>query len=132
MIASGFDATCGVTNIGLLDGLTLVPGIYCFKTFVLSAGATLTLDGSKGGGKWVFVAGSTFITGAKAKVVMKDGLASNVMWIQGTSATIGAHSVIEGTLMASAAITLNTGALINGHAIAGTAVTCASNCNVSF
>jgi hypothetical protein len=34
--------------------------------------------------------------------------------------------------MASAAITLNTGSKVDGHAIAGTAVTCESNCQVSF
>jgi hypothetical protein len=33
--------------------------------------------------------------------------------------------------MATAAITLNTGAIVDGHAIAGTAVTCASKCHVS-
>jgi hypothetical protein len=112
--------------------LTLGPGIYCFETFSLSAGANVTLDGTKGGGKWVFVAKSTFITGANAKVVTKGGLASNVLWVLGTSATIGAHSEMKGSIMASAAITFNTGASLDGHAIAGSAVTCASNCNVTF
>jgi hypothetical protein len=78
----------------------------------------------------VFVAGSTFITGANAKIIIKSGLASNVLWILGTSATIGAYTEMKGTIMASAAITLNTGAIVDGHAIAGTTVTYASNCEV--
>jgi hypothetical protein len=55
-----------------------------------------------------------------------------VIWVLGTSATIGAHSEMKGSIMASAAITFNTGASLDGHAIAGSAVTCASNCNVTF
>jgi hypothetical protein len=132
VIYSAYDATCDVSNIGVLDGQKLTPGVYCFGTFSLSAGATLTLDGTQGGGKWVFVAATTFITGANAKVIIDGGLASDVIWVLGTSATIGAGTEMKGSIIASAAITLNSGSKVDGHAIAGTAVTCASHCHVSF
>jgi hypothetical protein len=38
---------------------------------------------------------------------------------------------MKGTILAKAAITFNTGASILGHAIAGTAVTCASACQAT-
>jgi hypothetical protein len=72
VINSGLIATCGTSNISVLDGLTLLPGVYCFETFSLSASATVTLDGTNAGGKWMFVAGSTLITGAIWKHIIID------------------------------------------------------------
>jgi hypothetical protein len=48
VIWDGQDATCGASDISVLDRLTLPPGIYCFETFSLSAGAIVTLDGTNG------------------------------------------------------------------------------------
>jgi hypothetical protein len=63
-ITSGSAATCTSTVVSVLDGLTLTPGKYCFLTFSLNAGATVTLDGTGvESPQWVFVAGTTFITG---------------------------------------------------------------------
>jgi hypothetical protein len=131
-IDSAFSATCTITSISVLDGRTLAPGVYCFSTFSLSAGASVTLDGTGyESPQWVFVSGTTFITGTSASIVIISGNPSNVFWVVGTSATIGANTGIQGTLLAKAAITFNTGASIIGHAIAGTAVTCASACRAT-
>lgn len=134
VIASGLAATCTgiVTSLGVLNGLSLPPGVYCHGTFSMAAGATVYLNGTGvTNPQWVFVAGTTFITGIKANIVIIGGNPSNVFWVLGTSATIGAYTQMKGTILAKAAITLNTGASVIGHALAGTALTCASNCDVS-
>jgi len=50
---------------------------------------------------------------------LKNGaLASNVLWQVGTSATLGPSSQLKGTILASEAITLQTGASLDGRALA--------------
>jgi hypothetical protein len=52
----------------------------------------------------------------------------NVFWQVGSSATLGTSTTFAGTIMAQASITLNTGATLNGRALARTgAVTLISN-----
>jgi hypothetical protein len=64
VIDSAFSATCTMTSISVLDGMTLTPGVYCFSTFSLNAGASVTLDGTGyESPQWVFVSETTFITG---------------------------------------------------------------------
>jgi hypothetical protein len=134
VLVSGLAATC--TGTGPVSPILVggyVPGVYCFYTLGMTASTTLTLnDNSVAHPQWVFVATTTFITGANAKVLINGGDARNVYWIVGTSATLGANTQMQGTILAAAAITLGTGASIIGHALAGTAVTCESGCRVSI
>jgi Ice-binding-like len=44
--------------------------------------------------------------------------ASNIFWQVGSSATLGTNSVFKGTIMADQSITLNTGATLDGRALA--------------
>jgi hypothetical protein len=136
LIAAGFDAICTGTKptSSLLIGV-YEPGVYCFGTLSMNHDTTLTLKNLDAieNPKWVFVATTTFITGINAKVVLDgaDAIANNVLWVIGTSATIGANTQMQGTLLAAAAITLNSGSRLIGRALAGTAVTCESECYVS-
>jgi hypothetical protein len=67
----------------------------------------------------VFQAGSTLITASGSKVVMLNGAQScNVFWQVGSSATLGTNSTFLGTIMALTSISLQTGAKLDGRALA--------------
>jgi hypothetical protein len=133
VIVSGLNAPCTDSTRSVLSG-SLEPGVYCAGTFWMAAGAKLDLVNTQiePHPEWVFVAATTFITGAGAEVTVSGGHSDGVFWIVGTSATIGATTKMKGIILAAAAVTLNTGAEVIGHVIAGTAVTCASNCRVNL
>ncbi|MBF0245695.1 MAG: DUF3494 domain-containing protein, partial [Planctomycetes bacterium] len=46
--------------------------------------------------------------------------AENIFWQVGTQATLGTSVIFHGTIMADASITMNTGATLNGRALAFT------------
>jgi hypothetical protein len=113
---------------GDLSGLTLVPGVYCATTFSTVASSVVTLDAQNNlAAQWIFVAGTTVITGASSSIVfLNGGKADDVFWAIGTSATLGASSAFMGSIIASAAITFGSSSTLLGHAYAGTAITFAS------
>lgn len=109
---------------GNLGGLTLVPGLYKSGDGAQISGtgsnAILTLDaGGDSTAVWVFQMASTLQTDSGTSIVLAGGAqASNVFWAVGTSATLGTTSSFAGTIMADQTITLNTGAKLNGRALA--------------
>jgi hypothetical protein len=72
---------------------------------------------------------STLTTTSGREVVLAGGAkASNIYWQVGSSATLGTTTEFKGTIMANQSITLNTGASLNGRALARIgAVTLAGN-----
>ena len=114
---------CDTTYPGTKDlvGESLVPGVYCADDFTLSG--TLTLSGS---GVWIFKSSSTLITSGTANVVGGDPC--NVWWRVASSATLGTDTQLIGNILALTSITLNSGATLNGRALARNgAVTLAAN-----
>ena len=110
------DATGAVPVIdmaGDLGGRTLLPGIYHFPVAAALHG-TLTLDGQgKTNPLFIFQIGSTLTTGTGARVVLTGGASGcAVFWAVGSSATIGTDTSLQGNLMATVSITMNTGATI--------------------
>jgi hypothetical protein len=118
---------------GDLTGLTLGPGLYN-STSTLAVSGTMTLNGF-GHSDAVFIIqmASTLTTGPGSQIVLIGGAqASNIIWQVGTSATLGTNSVFKGTILADQSITLNTGARLDGRALARTgAVTLDTNAIVA-
>ncbi|WP_229712265.1 ice-binding family protein [Streptomyces daqingensis] len=102
-----------------LGGLTLVPGVYCFDSSAqLTGDLTLDAEGDPNA-VWVFQIGSTLTTASSSNVNLINGASPcNVFWQVGSSATLGTDTDFVGTIMALTSITLNTGADINGRALA--------------
>jgi hypothetical protein len=107
-----------------LAGQTLPPGLYvsALNSFAISS-ANLTLDAQGDpGAVWVFqMPGSTLtLTAPGCSVTLKNGAqASNIVWQVGSSATIAAGCVVEGSILADTTITLADSAIVNGRALAG-------------
>lgn len=99
------------------------------STVILSAG-NVTLD-AQGDANAVFIfqIASTLTTLGSTQVVLAGGAqAKNIFWQVGSSATLGTNSIFKGTIMALQAVTLNTGASLQGRALArNAAVTFDSN-----
>jgi len=118
------DQGCSTTYAGVQD-LTLVsplvPGVYCADAFLLTG--NLTLSGS---GVWIFKSAATLITSPGSSVTGGDPC--NVWWRVVSSATLDTTTSFIGNILALTSITLNTGATLDGRALAQTgAVTLDTN-----
>ena len=111
---------CPITVAGNLGGQTLTPGLYKSVSSLAISSGDLTLD-AQGDGDQVFVfqMATTLTTTGGRKVILAGGAKStNVYWQVGTSATLGTTTSFQGTIMADQSITLDTGATLNGRALA--------------
>ena len=115
---------------GDLSGLTFTPGVYAVATSTMLSAGNVTLD-AQGDAETVFIfqVGTTLTTGNGTAVVLAGGAkASNVYWSVGTSATFGSTSTFKGNVLAASAITMVTGATIEGRLLAqGAAVALDTN-----
>ncbi len=112
---AGLTPTQDLTGIEL-GGLTLTSGVYFFSSSADLTG-TLTLEGP---GPFIFQIGSTLTTGsADGSAVIATDCGCDVYWDVGSSATLGTYTAFEGTILAVASVTVDTGATIEyGRAIA--------------
>jgi hypothetical protein len=128
--AAGRPCPGGHTLPGDLGGTTILPGVYCNGSSVGITG-TVTLDGGGNTGSvFIFQIGSTLTTAAGNSTVLliNGATASNIFWQVGSSATLGTNTFFNGTILALASVTANSGAVLNGRALAQTgAVTLANN-----
>jgi hypothetical protein len=114
---------------GDISGKTLTSGVYKWSNSVV-INSDVTLQGSATD-IWIFeisgdltvAAGGSIPTGIK--VVLSGGaLASNIYWQVGglTGATLGTYSTFNGIILSAKQIIMNTGAVLNGKALAATQV----------
>lgn len=120
-----------VVSDGELGGKNLAPGLYKSApgSFAITS-VDLTLD-ARGdpNAVWIFQMASTLIVGSGRQVILAGGAqANNIFWQVGSSATLGTTSVFKGNILAYTAITVATGAVLTGRALArNAAVTLDSN-----
>jgi len=108
-----------------LGGQTFEPGVYSAGTSLnIAFGSTVTMQGP---GTYIFQAGSTLITAADVSISYTNGAMphnTNVVFVLGTSATLGARCSLQASILAKAAITFGVGSgLEGGCAVAQTAIT---------
>ncbi len=117
----------GAGNIG---GLTLAPGLYKWSTDV-TIPTNVTLSGNATA-VWIFqIAGNLSIASGGSlpggiKVILAGGAkAANVFWQVGggSGATLGTYSTFNGNILSATQVVVQTGAVLNGRALAGTLVT---------
>jgi hypothetical protein len=108
------------TEIG---GKSFTPGTYRSSSF--TNGAVVTLDGEGDDtSEFLFIAGTTLVTAADTHFILVNGAkAENVVWALGTAATLGARSVVQGSILAGTAITFGMESELHGCALAQSAVT---------
>lgn len=124
-LASAFSAAAGrsptMSYVGGFDlgGQTLTAGVYHDPTsFGLSG--LLTLD-AQGNPNAVFIiqAGTSLTTAAASSVQLINGAqASQVDWVVGSSATLGADSTLVGSVLAADDIAADAGATVQGQLLA--------------
>ena len=107
---------------GNIDGLALVPGLYKWGT-----GVTIPIGVTLSGGAndvWIFQIAQDLTVSNGAIVTLSGGAqASNVFWQVAGETTLGTTSDFKGIILCQTLIALNTGAVMNGRALAQTAVT---------
>jgi len=102
-----------------LGGDTLAPGVYCFTVSEVHLTGTLTLNaGGDPNAAWIFKTGSSLVTASNSAVVLIGGATpcnnDNITWQVGSSATLGSSTSFLGNILASASVTLNSGAVTTG------------------
>ena len=122
--ATGIDQPCTTTYaeaLHELGGSNLGPGVYCGTAFALTG--NLTLSGS---GVWIFKSASTLNTAVGSSVTGGDPC--NVWWRLASAGTIiGSNTTLIGNILALTDINFQTGATLNGRALAQTSIALTHN-----
>jgi hypothetical protein len=98
---------------------TFTPGTYrSGREINFPYGTVVTLYGMNDPNpEFLFIAGSTLVT------ISTWRKAENVLWALGTAATIGANSILEGSILAGTPVMFGNRSVLHGCAIAQSAVT---------
>lgn len=133
-LLGGGTAIASPMSLGGVSGSTLVAGVNYFTPGVYASTSAIAIDGDitldaqgKPDAVFVFQSAGTLVTadgiaapGAHTRILLINGAkASNVYWQVGSTATIGAYSEFEGTVLSASDITLKTGASVCGRVVAG-------------
>ena len=108
---------------GDVSGLTLFPGLYKWGTGLLITSAGVTLSGGAND-VWIFQIAQDLTVNNSAMITLAGGAqAKNIFWQVSGQATLGTAADFKGILLSKTLISLSTGAVMNGRALAQTAVT---------
>ena len=124
--AAGRAANVTGLGAGNIGGLTLRPGVYKWSTGVRIP-TNVTLSGNSHA-VWIFqIAGTLNISSAKKVILANGAQAKNIFWQVAGATTLGTNSTFNGTILDKTNIAIQTGAVLNGRALAQTAVTLQAN-----
>jgi hypothetical protein len=125
--ASAPATTAGVganlnVGAGTLNGQTFVPGVYTWGTNTTITG-DITLAGSASS-VWVFQVTGTLTLNTNKHILLSGGaVASNIFWQVTGATTLQAGSTFQGTILDQTNIAMQASAILNGRALAQSAVT---------
>lgn len=104
----------GAGNIG---GQTLVGGLYNWGTSVTIPGDIIITGGAND--VWIFQTSGDLSISANKRITLAGGaLAKNIFWQVAGEVIIAAGAHFEGNILSQTAITMQTGASLNGRALA--------------
>ncbi len=123
-VGAAYDVLAGEPCTSNLSGenlgeRTLTAGVYCFSSEALLSG-TLLLDAKfDANAVFVFQIVSKLTTASSASVRLINGAnPCNIFWQVGSSASVGTNTSFTGNILALTSIALETGASLNGRALA--------------
>ncbi len=112
---------------GDISGQTLLPGLYKWSTGVLVTNVGVTLAGGPND-IWILQIAGNLTVNNDAKVTLLGGAqAKNVFFQVAGNATLGTATDVKGIILSQTLISMNTGAVLSGRALAQTAVTLIAN-----
>ena len=110
----------GAGNIG---GMTISPGLYKWGTGVAIPSNGVTLSGGSND-VWIFQIAQNLIVSNAAVITLTGGAqAKNIFWQVAGQTTLGTTADFKGIILCKTLIAMNTGASLEGRALAQTAVT---------
>ncbi len=111
---------------GNITGLTLAPGLYNWSTS-LQATSGFTISGAADD-VWIFqIAGDLTIGNGVIVTLLGGAMPKNIFWQVAGQTSLGTTASFKGVILCKTQIVMQTGAALNGRALAQTAVTTDSN-----
>jgi len=112
---------------GDVTGQNLTPGLYKWGTGVLISAGGVTITGSATD-VWIFQIAQDLTVANGAIITLAGGAkAENIFWQVAGQTTLGTTAQMKGIILCQTQISMNTGATLDGRALAQTAVTLISN-----
>jgi len=112
---------------GDLTGQTLTHGLYKWSTGVLVSAGGVTISGTASD-VWIFQIAQNLIVANGAIVTLSGGAqASNIFWQVAGQTTLGTTADFKGIILCQTLVEMQTGATLNGRALAQTAGTLDAN-----
>ncbi len=113
-------------HVGNLGGKTLIPGLYKWGSTVI-APTSFEINGDENS-IWIFQIAGDLTVSSDINVILAGGAqAKNIFWQVSGEVNIGTNAHFEGIILSMTAINLNTGASLNGRALAQSAITLDQN-----
>ena len=124
-LTTAYNNAAGRTNPAAvpadIGGMVIAPGVYKAPVSLAITG-NVTLDGQNNPNSvFIFQMASTLVTSVNSTVTLINrASACNIFWQVGSSATLNAASVFNGTILALASVSVLTGTTVDGRLLART------------